>query len=300
MIKELSPSDVTVRPFKVYKEWTFSHEDQDEVPLYFGANPTGTFYEDNLGPEHNGVPTQVLYRSIRAQFYLNPSTSSMLTEVGRRRSYASTNERVLEDELAVLVIPQRFYGEGIKPGSVTLTTGSLTYTDDGYSNLVITQSGVETILGNIFYDRGMIVLTKDVVSGSSFTEYDLDYRSTQTIYENEIFLSVNEGEFNVSTNPTALTEFEYENGIIVTSGSLDPRNNYTQSYFNLTRGIINPIFWEYENSSSQDPTGSYLAPYITTIGLYDDNLNMVAVAKLPEPIKSLPDYPVNFIVRFDT
>jgi hypothetical protein len=27
---------------------------------------------------------------------------------------------------------------------------------------------------------------------------------------------------------------------------------------------------------------------------------MVAVAKLPQPIKSMPDYPVNFIVRFDT
>ena len=300
MIKEIPPSDVTVRPFKVYKEWTFSHEDQDEVPLYFGENRATTFYEDDLGPEHNGVPKQVLYRSIRAQFYLNTSTGSILTDVGRRRSYASTDERVLGEELAVLVIPQRYYGEGIKPGSVTLTTGSLTYTDDGYSNLVITQSGVETILGNIFYDRGMIVLTNDITSGSSFTEYDLDYRSTQTIYENEIFLSVNEGEFNVSTNPTALTEFEYESGIIVTSGSLDPRNNFTQSYFNVTRGIINPVFWEYENSSSQDQTGSYLAPYITTIGLYDDELNMVAVAKLPEPIKSLPDYPVNFIVRFDT
>src|SRR6056300_1334725 len=141
MIKEIPPSDVTVRPFKVYKEWTFSHEDQDEVPLYFGENRATTFYEDDLGPEHNGVPKQVLYRSIKAQFYLNPATSSMLTEVGRRKSYASTNERVLGEELAVLVIPQRYYGEGIKPGSLTFTSGSLTYTDDGFSNLVITQSG---------------------------------------------------------------------------------------------------------------------------------------------------------------
>ena len=59
-------------------------------------------------------------------------------------------------------------------------------------------------------------------------------------------------------------------------------------------------FDDYFNSGSLDPTGSYLAPYITTIGLYDDELNMVAVAKLPRPIKSLPDYPLNFIVRFDT
>jgi hypothetical protein len=300
MIKEIPPSDVTVRAFKVYKEWSFSNEDQDEVPLYFASNPTGTFYEDNLGPESNGIPMQVLYRSIRAQFYLNSSTASILTEVGRRRSYASTNERVLEDEFAMLAIPQRFYGEGIKPGSLTLTTGSVTYTDDGYSNLTRTVSGVETIYGNIFYDRGLVVLTKDIQSGSSYTEYDLDFRSTVTIYENEIFLSVNETEFNVSTNPTALSQVGYESGIIITTGSYDARNNYTQSYFNLTRGVINPRFWEYEYSSSIDPTGSYLAPYITTIGLYDDALNMVAVAKLPEPIKSLPDYPVNFIVRFDT
>ena len=59
-------------------------------------------------------------------------------------------------------------------------------------------------------------------------------------------------------------------------------------------------FGDYEISSSIDQTGSYLAPYITTIGLYDDNMDMVAVAKLGNPIKSLPDFPVNFIVRIDT
>jgi hypothetical protein len=52
--------------------------------------------------------------------------------------------------------------------------------------------------------------------------------------------------------------------------------------------------------NTTDRTGSFIAPFITTIGLYDNELNMVAVAKLPVPIKSLPDYPVNFIIRFDT
>ncbi len=33
---------------------------------------------------------------------------------------------------------------------------------------------------------------------------------------------------------------------------------------------------------------------------YDDNCDLVAVAKLPQPIKSEPDIPVNFIIRFDT
>jgi hypothetical protein len=60
------------------------------------------------------------------------------------------------------------------------------------------------------------------------------------------------------------------------------------------------LFNHYDVSASLDPTGSYLAPFITTIGLYDNELNMVAVAKLARPMKSLPDYPLNFIIRFDT
>ena len=59
-------------------------------------------------------------------------------------------------------------------------------------------------------------------------------------------------------------------------------------------------FEHYEMSASVDTTGSFLAPMITTIGLYDDDCQLVAVAKLPQPIKSEHDLTVNFIVRFDT
>ena len=58
-------------------------------------------------------------------------------------------------------------------------------------------------------------------------------------------------------------------------------------------------FEHWELSGSVDSTGSFLSPFITTIGLYDDDCDLVAVAKLPQPIKSEPDFPVNFIVRFD-
>ena len=167
---------------------------------------------------------------------------------------------------------------------------STTFTDDSYSNLIDSGSNVA---GNIFYDRGLIVLTRDITSGSgagNLTNFTLNFRSTKTIYENEIFLSVLENEFNVSQNPTAV-DFSDDGSI----GKIKLHN---------IRSTINPLkvggFADYLYSGSVDPTGSYLAPYITTIALYDDGLNMVAVAKLPQPIKSLPDYPINFIVRFDT
>jgi hypothetical protein len=292
MLKEIPKSDIIVRPFKVYKEWSFDEQDKAEVDIKWGLS--GSF-----GSFDAEIPTeirQVLYRSIEAQFYRNAATASIITEVGRRKSYASTYERNLEEQFALFTIPQKYYGEGIKPGSLTLTTGSVTYTDDGFSNLIDSASNVK---GNIFYDRGFVIATKDIQSGSSFTDYSLQYRSTKTIYENEIFISVLESEFNASTNPTALTDIDSE---IVTTIIDDPvtKQKYTGSFYNIKSARVNPLFWEYDFSASNDPTGSYLAPYITTIGLYDNEMNMIAVAKLPQPIKSLPDYPLNFIIRFDT
>jgi hypothetical protein len=63
-------------------------------------------------------------------------------------------------------------------------------------------------------------------------------------------------------------------------------------------GKINPLFFDYDYSSSIDKTGSYLAPYITTIGLYN-GADMVGVAKLATPIKNSGDFPLNILVKWD-
>jgi hypothetical protein len=292
MLKEIPKSDIVIRPFKVYKEWAFTETDKDEVDVKWGLSGSFGDFDATDANDIRGV----IYRSIEAQFYRNSATASIMTEVGRRKSYSSTTERNLESQFALFSIPQIYYGEGIKPGSLTLTTGSVTYTDDGFSNLIDSASNIK---GNILYDRGFVIATKDIQSGSSFTDYSLQFRSTKTIFENEIFISVLESEFNASTNPTALTDIDSE---LVTAILDDPitKQKYTGSFFNIKSAKVNPLFWEYDFSASNDPTGSYLTPYITTIGLYDNEMNMVAVAKLPQPIKSLPDYPLNFIIRFDT
>lgn len=278
MLKTIPPSNITVTPFKVYKDFTLT--DSTLTP-YFGKQITSSLFNPLTDEISNGVYKRVLYDSVKVQFYNNPSTSSLLTEVGLRQSYTSTDERNLGEEIAILSVPQEQYGEGIKVGSVSLTDNITTYTDDSYSNL---RDGSDNIVGNIFYDRGLVILTDSVTSGSTLSNYELNYKSTITLYETEILINIEEGEFNVSTNPTAVDNSFIKLNTI--QSSVDP---------NVFGG-----FGEYEFSSSVDPTGSYLAPYITTIGLYDDNGEMMAVAKLPTPIKCLPDYPLNFLVRFDT
>jgi hypothetical protein len=297
MLKEIPKSDVIVRPLKVYKEWTL---DENDISPIFAENPSGTLIDLDVDEVSNGFNKKVVYASIKSQFYNNPATASLLTEVGRRISYASTNERILEDDIAVFSIPQVYYGEGIKPGTVVLEDEQLgrTYTDDGYSNLKYGNQ----IKGNIFYDRGLVVVAKDIVSGSVLSQFTLNFRSTKTIYENEIFISVLENEFNFSQNPSAVNETDgvVNTYIVQRPGSIRPDDLVSKSFYNAGTKIINDEFNYYEDYVSLDPTGSFLAPYITTIGLYDNELNMVAVAKLPQPIKSTPDYPINFIIRFDS
>ena len=297
MLKEIPKSDIIVRPLKVYKEWTL---DENDISPIFGENGDGTLIDLDIDEVSNGFNKKVVYASIKSQFYNNAATASLLTEVGRRISYASTNERILENDIAVFSIPQIYYGEGIKPGTVVLEDEQLgrTYTDDGYSNLKYGNQ----IKGNIFYDRGLIVVAKDIVSGSVLSQFTLNFRSTKTIYENEVFISVLENEFNYSQNPTAVVE---DGGVVNTytvqrPNSIRPNDLVTKSFYNAGTKIINNEFNYYEDYVGLDPTGSFLAPYITTIALYDNELNMVAVAKLPQPIKSTPDYPINFIIRFDS
>jgi len=153
------------------------------------------------------------------------------------------------------------------------------------------------VIGNVFYSHGIITITRDTDTariGMLDNDWQLNYQSTNTIYENEILLVVDEDEFNTSTNPTAVNFINLQNVEYTTSFEGTKR---TSKYDAAT---IKPEFLAYEYSSSIDPTGSFKAPYVTTIGLYDENMDMVAVAKLATPIKSTPDLPVNFLVRIDT
>ena len=46
-------------------------------------------------------------------------------------------------------------------------------------------------------------------------------------------------------------------------------------------------------------TGSDFQPYVTTIGLYNDNRQLVAVGKLAKPIKNDPKLAISFLITID-
>jgi hypothetical protein len=172
--------------------------------------------------------------------------------------------------------------------------------------------------GNVFYSQGIITITNEPAT-KLLNNWTLSYRSTETIYENEFLLIVEPDEYNISTNPSAVISVGKEQSTFTDSDGIvrhvvtSPGVKYIRKASTLPNGTaldyryhssvsssVYAGFEHWEKSGSVDTTGSFLAPFITTIGLYDDNNDLVAVAKLPQPIKTMPDYTVNFIVRFDT
>jgi hypothetical protein len=218
MFKNIPKSDISSRAFNVYKEWNF---DETTIDIMFGKRVVGTTFDAETDEKSGKFYKRLIYDSIKTQYYISPETASVL--YGRRINFTSDYERSLGDEMGVISIPNKYVGYGIKPGSVTISDPDtdLVLSDDSNSNLV---SG-SIVYGNVFYENGLIILTKDVVSGSNWNRYELQYKSTKTIYENEIFISVNEGEFNYSTNPTAIVDI---GGQTKTIKITDP-NDYTMN-----------------------------------------------------------------------
>ena len=398
MLKRIPKSDISIRPFKAYKEWdraTSNASVFEAENILYSNNTTASVSEGYLsGSEYNRVS---VYGQLKGQFY-NGNEDNPFLRFGSKKNYYETatlaKERYIEDYAKVISIPQIAVGEGIKKFSVTLVDSSTTYVDGGYGNIqdprdsIIlslidnqtnqinfidytnneysasspypttvfvdiqneeirivwdgttyfqqlisydVQSGVLIAddlpflpdaaqgikIGNVFYTQGLIVLTRDAANRLN-SGWTLDYKSTETIYENEFLLIVQPDEFNVSQNPSAVEVVGAEtstyvdtNGIVrkvttnpgvkyIRKKSILENGDILDYRFSGTTGSAKAGFEHWEASSSVDSTGSFLAPFITTIGLYDDNCDLVAVAKLPQPIKSDPELPVNFIVRFDT
>jgi hypothetical protein len=89
----------------------------------------------------------------------------------------------------------------------------------------------------------------------------INFKNNYIIYENEIRCIIGENEFNVSQNPTLQT------------GSFGDLKDF-----------------------AQDPN---FTPYITTVGLYNDANELLAVAKLGQPIKISNNTDTTIIVKYD-
>jgi hypothetical protein len=67
MFKSIQKSDITIRPFKVYKNWTLDHT---TVPIRAVEHLSGSF-ENNENREVGGFKEYSLYKGVKQLFYSN-------------------------------------------------------------------------------------------------------------------------------------------------------------------------------------------------------------------------------------
>jgi hypothetical protein len=313
--KQFLSQDVIVEPFKVNKGFSFlaSEFNGDDVqiarfkgkniqssPFISGSNnPTGNAFVGLQDPE-------LLYNSVKELYYSNFLTSSYGSPVqtqslfpgentegdvfignpdssGRYKNYLQSTDDVIRyfptesnSLIAILSIPSRLWGDYIQPNSFkfTLTDPSdnvdYVIVDDGNGQIAYNTGGY---LGNIIYTHGIIIFTncadnaglnegygtgsygENIYGGGNLTSDDIinatnvtcSFSSSFDIYETQYKATINEFEYNFSLNPSII------------SGSTD--------------GTVYDFV-----------TGSFFSPYVSTVGLYDNDQNLLAVGKLSQPL----------------
>lgn len=276
--KALGPNEYTITPFPAYASFGYtwvsgSTSNSDDVTISFGRKyntSSGLRVADDAQELFDGVVQSFYSPVVYASYGIQSS------------SYHPTGS------VYVINVTQDVFGEQIKPGTFSVTVGSSSSYDDSKGNLYVSQSGTGSIVGRIFYDKGVAILkpTSSISGGGlvgngicivSGTNVTVNFTSSVKFFEHSVKVSLNPNDFNFSLYNLSVT---------------DELPFYTGSTQTPLQSMV---------TRSRNPEDTqYLAPYITSIGLYNANHDLLAVAKLSNPIQRTFDSTQTIVVKFDT
>lgn len=291
VFKSIDPDSRNVRKFYVHKSYAVTSANSASLGLIISVGVSGlsgSYIRSNsnasLGPTNlDGTYQWCLFNSMKQMYYATNSLA-VADYFGQQKVDWTNVHRI-----AVVGFSQHTFGQAIMPSTLTMTdnTSGVTIVDDGYGNLrfttpvTLTLGGLtnsyttESVVGNVFYEHGIaLVLTSS--AGYLFTDSDfsITYKNTVPIQEHEYMCTVKAGELNVTTNPSAYGF----NGPYASGSKFYPTQSLGVNFF---------------------ATHSQFTPYITTIGLYNDVGELLAVSRMSRPIKSIPYLDYTFVTRFD-
>jgi hypothetical protein len=261
--------------------------------------PAGPEFSSSAAPAHNNKKyVRALANVIRTQ----GSFSNGLT-------YGTLGT----SEINMVCVPGIFCGSGIEKGSIKLrysVTGTLLAEaqDINKDGRLIQVSGTTTghTIGNVVYNQGLILLTSSTALDPSYTDYykstsalsspswtnfgtgitqggttlshgsvtgsayTVDFKGINKIPTLTMYAFSREGEMNLSSNPTFLEKTE-EKSYDFTSSS------YTERIRNTKKTNKSPYSDHEEDFEN--------VTYISKVGIYDKDKNLIAIATLATPIK---------------
>jgi hypothetical protein len=278
----------------------------------------------------------LLSSSLSRDFYTTGETRSRIDALrntidyykkySQRFSYSSSYFDFSNEKINLLSVPSIFYGEQIKKGSIILKyfiTGTLiAQAEDTKRNgeliqtLPVGSPGSGSVIGLCLYNEGFLLLTSSTALDATTNDYgpengnpswiyfgthisgNVDYsgisigQESYSIYFEGIntvptmtmFMNAPKNELNNSSNPTFKS---YTTASLFTTSS--------NSFIETQREIKNTVYSQYA-----DPTGSFEKhTYITRINVYDENKNLIGIAKVSKPVKKTEGRDLTFKVKLD-
>ena len=230
-------------------------------------------------------------------------------------------------EVNLVCIPGIFCGSGLVRGSIEMNyivTGSVIATakDDRKDGRIFqtTGEGSGSVIGTVVYDQGIIVLTSSQSLHASYTDnylsttastapkwinfgtgltqvgktldhgtvtdsvYTLDFKSTNKIPTLTMYAYSKAGEENFSHNPSFLSESNQSQYAFSSSHYIESKRSVQK----INKSPYSDHEEDFENTT-----------YISKIGIYDKDKNLIAIASLANPVKKKESREYMFKVGID-
>lgn len=194
-------------------------------------------------------------------------------------------------DIFVINIARSRYKESIQPGSLSIILGTKTLIDDytatattnylgsnRYYNIVASGS-TSPVYGYLFPDIGTIILSPDQLNAGAGIALPTRTANTATTNLNILYAAIVSGaSFRLQSQETVSSRFFF--------------TRVKNQEFNYT---TNPSIIDNQGNILYSTLINNPQTYITTVGLYNDNNELLAVAKLSKPLTK--DFTKELLVR---
>ena len=319
--KTLNSQDIIVSPLEVNKGFSFEGSTEltptnVSIDRYLGINADPLSNYNTTGEVSQEYQVAV-YNSIKQLYYTNylSSSNGEVSTLGTASfnpdgtitgptytpayyNYLDSNldaKRYFptgsDETIGIMSIPKNMFGDYIQPNSLEIITESGSYFDDGEGRLKRIVGTDSVYVGNVIYEHGIVVLTGGTrqdglgSDGYGVDEYGVDVYGGRIFDSNDILNFVTSSNITCSFSSSYLL---YETQYKCTIG--ESEFNYSQNP-SITLGEDGtPLSFINED---------YFSPYVTTIGLYNDRSELLAVGKLAQPLPTSQTTDTTVLVNLD-
>jgi len=319
--KQLTTKDVTITPFDVSKEFSFTGTAMTAsnvgIEVYFGQKLISNIF--TLSTTQTGFVSKqypdLVYHSAKQLYYTNYLSSSrgdlaptqsiipgvnrsddVFTGVGNSPNFENylqsslTQSRIFpqgevaDSRISVVSIPAKLFGENIVP-----YTFELEFSESlNRQNYNVTDDGEGNIILNSISGSLATGSVGDVV-GQIFYSHGIAVFTTSSARQLGAFM-VDLPELNGLTVSFQSSLRIYENQYKCTINENEFQFSLNPT---LLSGSNNDVYYNFV-------TGSFFTPYVTTVGLYNESNELLMVGKLSNPIPISQEVDTTIIVNLDT